>query len=122
MTCNYCGRVAELVNGEAIYPHRADLHHKRFYRCAPCAAWVGCHGTSVLPLGRLANAELRRAKNEAHVAFDGHWKGRSWSRAQAYKWLAAALNIDPSRCHIGMFDVDECRRVVELCAQEAVSA
>lgn len=65
--CPYCLKLADLVTGERIYPHRADLHSLQFYLCSDCNAYVGCHKRSNgAPLGRLANAELRAAKNKAH--------------------------------------------------------
>ena len=120
VTCNYCNRPAELVTGKAIYPHRPDLFEKMFWRCAPCKAYVGCHkpgvnqGDGSRPLGRLANAELRAAKSAAHAAFDPIWKEGIKKRGSAYAWLSDLLGIDPKTCHIGEFDVDMCRRVVEL--------
>ncbi len=123
--CPYCDRVAELVDGSAIYPRRRDLHARKFWRCAPCDAWVGTHANSSkhAPLGRLANAELRQAKQAAHRAFDRLWKAKIRrdgcqkfeARQAAYAWLAERLGIDPKDAHIGMFDVDQCRRVVEVC-------
>jgi hypothetical protein len=98
-----------------VYPHRADLANKLFYKCDSCIAWVGCHPDTDNPLGRLANAELRRARFEAHAAFDPMWKGAVTTRTQAYTWLADQLGIPAERCHIGSFDVALCRRVVEIC-------
>ena len=104
-----------MVGGLAIYPHRHDLREKKFYQCAPCDAYVGCHPGTTNPLGRLANAELRAAKMAAHAAFDPLWKSGAKKRGSAYAWLADALRIDKKQCHIGMFDVADCRRVVEVC-------
>ena len=108
-----------------IYPHRLDLAEKRFWQCAPCGAWVGCHQNSerYAPLGRLANAEMRAAKIAAHAAFDPIWHakrredgiGNGEARDLAYKWLVEQMGISRSKCHIGMFDVEQCRRVVEIC-------
>lgn len=125
--CDYCQQPAQLVNGEAIYPHRPDLYHLRFWQCVPCGAWVGCHKGTKRPLGRLANAELRTAKIAAHVAFDQLWKRTTpagcYSRTGAYKWLAGQLGITVERCHIGMFNVAQCERVVEVCnARKGVEA
>ena len=119
VVCDYCGNDASLVTGRTIYPHRSDLSHLYFWRCAPCRAYVGCHlvGDGKKPLGRLANAELRLAKNKAHAAFDPIWRDGSMKRREAYKWLAARLDIDPKSCHIGMMDVDMCLRVIEVCYQ-----
>jgi hypothetical protein len=112
-TCPYCGNQSEFVAGDAVYPHRRDLRDRDFYLCAPCDAYVGCHAGTRRPLGRLANAELRRAKVDAHAAFDPIWRN-SISRSEAYRWLATMLRIPASACHIGMFDVEQCRRVVQV--------
>ena len=70
-------------------------------------------GDGTKPLGRLANAELRQWKQRAHAAFDPVWKARHMSRRDAYAWLAGQMGIKPQDCHIGMFDVNQCRAVVE---------
>ena len=116
MKCPYCNQEAHQVGGAAIYPHRPDLYAKKFYQCVPCDAYVGCHPGTTTPLGRLANAELRKAKSEAHLAFDPMWKSKKMSRHAAYIWLAAKLGIKPADCHIGMFDAHDCHRVIETCA------
>ena len=128
-TCPYCSSQAQLVTGERIYPHRPDLFDLKFWCCDLCDAWVGCHkpGTHRVeggqridngdchPLGRLANAELRRAKSAAHAAFDPLWKSRGLSRRQAYAWLSEQMGLDLDRTHIGEFDVAQCNRVFEIC-------
>ena len=129
LTCPYCHQPVQLVTGTAIYPRRPDLASLKFHRCAPCDAYVGCHkpgdytvisGNKVisdgaLPLGRLANAELRRAKQRAHAAFDPIWQGRIMGRKQAYAWLAKQLGLAADEAHIGEFDVARCGRVIEVC-------
>jgi hypothetical protein len=110
--CDYCKQPAQLVGGEIMYPRRPDLYAKNFYRCEPCGAWVGCHPGTVTPLGRLANAELRAAKQRAHAAFDPLWHSGSMKRRDAYAWLASSLGIERNDCHIGMFDVQQCDAVV----------
>lgn len=117
--CPYCHEASEKVIGKEIYPYRADLWFKTFYRCEPCDAYVGCHPGTEVPLGRLANAELRAAKQMAHLAFDRKWKDGGMKRNEAYRWLAETLGIHKRECHIGMFDVSTCRRVVEVCEAEA---
>lgn len=119
VSCPYCHRDAELVNGAVIYPHRRDLVAKRFWQCAPCSAWVGCHDGSTHPLGRLANAELRKAKQAAHAAFDPLWRSGTMQRKAAYAWLAEQIGVSVANCHIGMLDVDGCRAVVSACHQRS---
>lgn len=113
--CPYCKQFSNKVTGADIHPHRPDLSALVIYHCRPCGAYVGTHKGTDKPLGRLANAELRKAKMRAHSAFDPIWREGNKSRKGAYKWLAKQLGIDGSECHIGMFDVDMCNRVVELC-------
>lgn len=91
-TCPYCREPAMLVTGEHLYKHRADLASKKFWVCDPCGARVGCHGKGANPLGRLANAELRRWKTLAHAKFDPHWKSGKMGRTAAYKRLAECLS------------------------------
>lgn len=113
--CDYCGRAAELVTGEDLYPHRRELHDKRAWKCWPCNAHVGCHDGTEIPLGRLANAELRRMRKLAHDAFDPIWFGGAETRVGAYDWLAEELKIPREDCHISRFDVALCRRAIQVC-------
>lgn len=116
VTCSYCNNPAKLVTGKEIYPHRDDLSFKKYWYCKPCSAYVGCHHPSERPLGRLANAELRKAKMAAHAVFDPLWGNKNFpTRSFAYKWLANKLGINVKDCHIGMFDAETCNKVVEIC-------
>lgn len=119
--CPYCDSEAALATGRTIYPHRSDLHSRSFYHCEPCDAYVGCHrasaqhGIDTVPLGRLANAELRQLKREAHEAFDLIWRNGNKKRGAAYRWLAIEMKLPKGECHIGMFNPSQCREVVRLC-------
>jgi hypothetical protein len=123
VTCDYCGKPAELVGGEVIYPHRSDLRKRRFWRCAPCGAYVGTHENSpkAAPLGRLANVELRGLKQRVHAAFDPIWQAGEMGRTEAYRWLATALCIRQSECHIGMFDEQRCRDALTALADRSTA-
>lgn len=121
MKCPYCDSSAVfLESSESLYHGR---NYGPVYACIPCQAWVGCHRGTKQPLGRIANAELRRAKVSAHASFDGLWRAKmrisgvskGKARGLAYAWLAKQLGIDPQHCHIGMFDLAMCERVVEVC-------
>lgn len=121
-TCDYCLRPAVLIRaGEPHYPYRRD--YGPVWACPPCDAWCGCHEGTENALGRLANAELRQAKIDAHAAFDPLWKAKmdrdrcskSQARKAGYRWLADQLGISWRKCHIGEMDVLQCRRVVEIC-------
>jgi hypothetical protein len=121
--CCYCNKPSKKVTGKDIYPHRKDLHSKIFYACSNCKAYVGCHGGTDKPLGRLADAKLRRAKNEAHTAFDALWRNRVFiTRKQAYTWLSEAMGVTEDLCHIGMFDVDQCAKVAIVSYRKMLEA
>lgn len=120
MNCPYCDKPA------VFFPTSERFYSRDWgavYACIPCGAWVGCHKGTKRPLGRLANAELRKAKIAAHAAFDKLWQGKMLrdecskgeARRAGYKWLAEQLDIEPKKCHIGMFDLDLCAKVVEVC-------
>jgi hypothetical protein len=73
----------------------------------------------------LANAELRAWKKRAHKAFDPLWQreaafgtSNGKARAEAYVWLAEQLGIPASACHIGMFGVEACKKVVAIIAEK----
>jgi len=129
-TCPYCAACAVLVNGDTIYPENARLRDRRFWLCRPCDAWVSVYESSptLKPTGRLANAELRKAKREFHGAFDVLWMvgfdrlTRVGSRASkhdcisvAYKWLAERMAINVRDCNVGAFDVARCKQAALIC-------
>jgi hypothetical protein len=116
--CLYCEVPAHLVGGLAIYPHRKDLADRWFYLCKLCRAYVGCHPGTEKPLGRLANAELRQWKQRAHRVFDPLWKSGKMSRRRAYEELRKVLGMTEDECHIGEFDVENCKRLVRSLTQQ----
>lgn len=126
--CPYCGSTAEFVNSAKVYGGR-DFG---MIYCCPnfpiCDSYVGVHKGTETPLGRMANAELRNWKQKAHAAFDPLWKrkieimreqygryAKFTARRDAYQWLAGKLDLPAEKCHIAMFDVETCKRVVDLC-------
>lgn len=119
LICQYCNQPAKLVTGNCIYPHSPQLWKKYFYFCDNThePVWVGCHPGSKQALGTLADAFTRFWRNRAHAAFDPIWKSRQLTRTQAYVILATYLSIEPSKCHIGMFDPKTCKQVVEFATE-----
>jgi len=118
--CPYCEKEAKLVCGKILYPHRPDLYHKFFWDCRQCDAYVGCHENSAdhKPYGIMANPPLREAKQNAHATFDPVWKNGKMKRKDAYKWLSKKLEIDYENCHIGMFNIEMCNKVISVCRQQ----
>jgi hypothetical protein len=119
--CPYCGKLATLVDSAVIYKKSYGM----IWLCQPCQAWVGVHKDDGKnrPLGTLADASTRHARSMAHKRFDPIWqsflgKGRSKNKArgEVYAWLAKELGIEIKDCHIGLFDLKTCVRVIEICA------
>lgn len=108
--CPYDDTVAELVDSAVIYGRSYGMA----WLCRKCGAYVGTHKNSRdhAPLGRLANAELRTWKQRAHAAFDPLWRSGLLTRREAYAWASQALSIPPEETHIGMFDVEQCKRLI----------
>ncbi len=113
-TCPYCGGKAILRDSAVLYGRSYGNAWVCEYYPDDCDAYVGCHKNSDVPLGRLADAELRAAKKRAHAWFDPLWRGGGVGRSKAYRWLARQLGIPEADCHIGMFDVAQCKRVCRV--------
>lgn len=113
-TCLHCRQSAILTDGRTIYPHRPDLHHKPFWLCRQCDAYVGCHPGTAAALGSPANAATRAARALAHAVFDPLWRSGTMNRRAAYTWLADALAIKATECHIGMMDAETAFRVAAV--------
>lgn len=111
VVCRYCGRLAELHGGLAVYPDRKDLEDRQFWVCWACDAWVGCRSGIDEPFGDLADEALRAARMSAHRAIDPVWKNGLMSKAEAYQWLAGRLQIPPKQCQIGLLSMEDCMRV-----------
>lgn len=120
--CAYCTAELILVPDTAVYQRSYGGH---VWWCQPCEAFVGCHKGGYLPKGRVAKAGLRKLKIEAHALLDAFWMAaielRGWSkhdaRKAAYHWLAEAMGLSSELCHIGMFDDEQTRRVIEICTK-----
>ena len=129
MKCPYCGGKAHLRDASSMY-HNFKYNGK-MYVCEnfpKCDSYVGCHPNTTKPLGRMANKKLRTMKSKAHCYFDPLWKNRvfarnkslSYNRTKAYQWLAHQLDLPESKCHIGLFDVDMCQKVIQICKRKQV--
>lgn len=111
-----CGAVAVLQSGADVYPHRPDLYQKHFWVCMSCPdSYVGCHPGTTEALGTPANAETRKARGRAHHYFDRLWKTGGAKRTEAYAWLRIEMGLSKDKCHISMFDVEQCERAVAAC-------
>ena len=110
--CPYCNKQPLQVTGKEIYPHRRDLYSLSFWLCKDCNAYCGCHKGTNTPLGTLANEELRSWRKKCHNEFDFLWKEKLTTRTKAYEWMSNTLKIPSSQCHIAMFDIEQCKRLL----------
>lgn len=128
--CDYCGAKAVFVRSdEDGYPYRDD--HGPLWVCTPCEAWIGIfpRSTRRVPLGRLANAELRDAKARLHAALEPMVQGKLRrdggnvfeARSKGYRWLAGELNIPEDQCTIHQLDADQCKAAVDVIERFAAS-
>lgn len=115
--CNECGSAARLTTGAEIYPHRADLAAKPFWRCATpgCNSWCGCHPGTDAALGTPAGRATRDARQDAHISFDAIWRSGAMTRHGAYRWLSEATGMKPQDCHISLMTESQARDVVRAC-------
>lgn len=114
--CPYCGSRTVYVDSSEVYA----VSYGMIYLCRPCKAYCGVHKGTDIALGRVANCELRTLKKEAHLHFDQLWKARRMTRRNAYKWLSSCMNTPKDLTHIGMFDEDQCKMVIQLCKTKAL--
>ena len=110
--CDYCGIPANLCDSSVIYGRSYGM----IYLCSKCGSYVGCHKGTDKPLGRLADAALRKWKMAAHASFDPLWKTGPFRgrRKAAYGWLAEQMGLPIEKTHIGMFDIPQCQEVIKI--------
>ena len=115
LVCPYCGGATRQADSAEIY-HGVSLG--MIYLCKPCNAYVGCHKGTTLSMGRLANADLREAKKQAHHYLDQLWQPKVYKRPMVYNWLSESLGINREFTHIDMSNVKQCEKIVELSIQK----
>lgn len=121
--CDYCSAPATLARaGDKIYPYRDD--HGPLWVCAPCQAWIGIfpRSTRNVPLGRLADANLREFKAKLHAALEPLVQAKVRrdacnvfeARAKGLKWLAQQIGADPEKTTIHSLNNAQCARALAV--------
>ena len=82
-------------------------------RYPECDAYVRVQPGTKLPLGTLANGDLRALRRQAHGQFDRLYKEGLMTKDGAYRWLGELLGLPRSQAHIGCLGEYNCRLVVE---------
>lgn len=96
---NCCSVNIKLIENKEIYGKNYGKWPFIYY-CFDCKSSVGCHPSTHIPLGRMADKETKQLRAELHLQFDKLWKMQFFTRDKAYCWLARELNIDNNECHI----------------------
>ena len=115
--CPYCGAQADYTDSKNIYHGHS---YGMIYICRACDAYVGVHNGSDMPKGTLANAELRYWRRLAHAAFDPLWQSGAFYRRRnaAYSWLSEKMALSKEETHIGRFDIEACKKLINIISQE----
>ncbi len=105
--CRYCSGPVKIANHCEIYG-RAYSSWPWAYFCTVCSASVGMHPLTDIPLGTLADANLRRIRRKCKTPFEKIWREGVLTRSEAYSALAQHLGISLEMCHFGYFDAENC--------------
>ncbi len=114
--CDNCAsRRVRLTHNSVLYGRNYGAWPLIWF-CDDCNAATGCHAETDIPLGVMATKETRQARKLAHEEFDPIWREkRILSRYKAYEWLAGRLGIPVADCHIGLFNIEQCHKVIDIC-------
>ena len=118
--CRYCRSTVSIRSNAAVYGGREYGAWPYVYLCdsSDCGAYVGIHPHTDIPLGTLADRELRESRKINKGAFLRLSKARGWSRKQSYRWLASELDIPMDDCHWGWFSIDQAEEAGQVCRHE----
>ena len=102
MRCPYCGSTVVYRSADGIY--HENKKGTMLYVCSnfpECDAYDRVHAGTNIPVGSLANHELRSLRRTAHHYFDQLHLSGYMSKQDAYKWLADLVMAPMSEAHIG---------------------
>jgi len=105
--CHYCQNPVTITQNKGIYGRNYG-DWPWVYMCIKCAAYVGMHPFTNIPLGTLADAKTREARKRAKTVFLLLYKKEGLARTKAYEVLALRMGIPASECHFGMFTPSQC--------------
>ncbi len=114
MRCPYCGSPVLLRSADGIY--QDNSRNTKLYVCSKypqCDAYVRVHPGTNIPVGSLANSNLRSLRRKAHQYFDRLYMSGLMSKQDAYTWLAGILQAPLSQAHIGYLGEYYCQQVID---------
>lgn len=87
MRCPYCGSPVVYRSADGIY--RDNSKGTMLYVCSrypECDSYVRAHTGTNIPVGSMANHELRTLRRTAHHYFDQLYESGYMSKQDAYQW------------------------------------
>jgi len=113
--CPYCGASSVLCHSVLVYA--GDKSYAPIFVCEnypKCDAYVSAHQNTLQPMGSLANKKLRKLREKVHFKFDVIWRRKKMTRDEAYIRLASLMGLKIADCHIALFDIEQCKKAIEL--------
>lgn len=114
MRCPYCGSTVVYRSADGIYHDNSK--GAMLYVCSKypkCDSYVRVHTGTKIPVGSLANHELRSLRRTAHHYFNQLYESGYMSKQDAYQWLANLIMAPLSEAHIGYLGEYYCKQVIE---------
>lgn len=114
MRCPYCGASVVYRSADGIYQNNDK--GAMLYVCShypACDAYVRVHAGTKLPVGSMANRELRALRRTAHFYFDQMYQRGLMTKQEAYQWMANLIGAPLSQAHIGYLREYYCTQVIE---------
>lgn len=114
MRCPYCKSPIVYRSADGIY--KENSKGVMLYVCShypECDAYVRVHTGTKIPVGTLANHELRSLRRTAHQHFDRLYLSGLMTKQDAYRWLADLISAPLSEAHIGHLGEYYCKLVIE---------
>ncbi len=112
--CPYCGGSVIYRSANGIY--KDNSRSTMLYVCShypQCDAYVRTHTGTKIPVGSMANHELRALRKTAHYYFDRLYSSGYMTKDDAYYWLASVIDAPMSHAHIGYLSEYYCKQVIE---------
>lgn len=103
--CRYCAGEVKVAHHDEVYG-TAYGSWPWLYRCSDCDARVGMHPFTNIPLGTLADTELRARRIEVKRLFQMicETRRKRWDRTRGYQEMSQALGIPAKDTHFGLFE------------------
>jgi len=111
--CPYCGSNAVLRQGNYVFGANAVISHIWVCTNYPnCDAYVSAHTHNKMPLGNLANKELRNKRRETHIHLDKIWRKGIMTRKETYNWMMFVLGLKKENSHVAMLTLCQCNELI----------